>query len=103
MQRLWGSFVLALSGAIVVAGPAAQADSVADFYRGKTVSVVIGYSAGGGYDVYARALARFMPLHIPGSPTNPVDGPALDKRVAELYATPKSVVEQAKKAVLGAQ
>jgi tripartite-type tricarboxylate transporter receptor subunit TctC len=49
--------------------PAAQAQGVADFYRGKTVELYIGYSAGGGYDVYARQLARFMGKHIPGNPT----------------------------------
>jgi tripartite-type tricarboxylate transporter receptor subunit TctC len=41
----------------------------ADFYRGKTVDLEIGYSVGGGYDVYARMLAPFMAKHIPGSPS----------------------------------
>jgi tripartite-type tricarboxylate transporter receptor subunit TctC len=35
----------------------AGADPVADFYRGKVVTVYVGYSVGGGYDLYARALA----------------------------------------------
>lgn len=47
----------------------ADAQSLADFYRGRTVAMVIGYSAGGGYDVYARTLARHMGRHIPGNPT----------------------------------
>ena len=38
----------------------AHAQSPADFYKGKTIDLYIGYSAGGGYDVYARALARHM-------------------------------------------
>jgi tripartite-type tricarboxylate transporter receptor subunit TctC len=46
-----------------------QAQSPADFYKGKTVDLYIGYSAGGGYDVYARALARHMGRFIPGNPT----------------------------------
>jgi tripartite-type tricarboxylate transporter receptor subunit TctC len=46
-----------------------QAESVADFYKGKTVELLIGYSGGGGYDVYARLLARHMGKHIPGNPT----------------------------------
>jgi tripartite-type tricarboxylate transporter receptor subunit TctC len=46
----------------------AQSD-VADFYRGKTVRLVIGYGPGGGYDVYAKLLARFIGEHIPGKPT----------------------------------
>ena len=48
-------------------GPAC-AESVADFYAGKTVNVVTGFSPGGGYDLYARTLARFMGRHIPGNP-----------------------------------
>jgi tripartite-type tricarboxylate transporter receptor subunit TctC len=47
----------------------AQAQSVADFYRGKTITLTVGYSAGGGYDTYARILARHMGRHIPGNPT----------------------------------
>jgi len=43
--------------------------SVADFYRGKTVDLYIGYSVGGGYDAYARLVARHMGKHIPGNPT----------------------------------
>jgi tripartite-type tricarboxylate transporter receptor subunit TctC len=40
----------------------------ADFYKGKVVELYIGYSVGGGYDVYARLLARHMGRHIPGNP-----------------------------------
>jgi tripartite-type tricarboxylate transporter receptor subunit TctC len=47
----------------------AKADPVGDFYRNRTVAVVIGYSVGGGYDTYARVLARHMGRHIPGNPT----------------------------------
>src|SRR3954452_15421528 len=46
----------------------ALAQSPADFYKGKTVDMVIGFSVGGGYDVYARSVARFMGDHIPGKP-----------------------------------
>jgi tripartite-type tricarboxylate transporter receptor subunit TctC len=42
---------------------------VEDFYKGRTVSLVIGYSPGTGYDIYARLLARFIGRHIPGTPT----------------------------------
>ncbi|HEU5272893.1 MAG TPA: tripartite tricarboxylate transporter substrate-binding protein [Xanthobacteraceae bacterium] len=54
--------------AFAVSGTAAQADPVADFYRGRNVSMVIGYSVGGGYDTYARVLARHLGKHIPGNP-----------------------------------
>ena len=46
----------------------ARADEVADFYRGKRINLVIGYGTGGGYDLYARMLGRFLPAHIPGKP-----------------------------------
>ncbi len=61
----------ALIGAIALAATAtfAQAQSsVEDFYEGRTVQLLIGYSAGGGYDGYARTLARHMGKHIPGNP-----------------------------------
>ena len=47
----------------------AEAQNPAAFYKGKSVDLYIGYSAGGGYDVYARALARHMGRFIPGNPT----------------------------------
>jgi tripartite-type tricarboxylate transporter receptor subunit TctC len=53
------AMVAALAGA-------ANAD---DFYKGKTFSIVVGFSAGGGYDFYARNLARYIGKHIPGNPT----------------------------------
>ena len=49
--------------------PAHAADAVENFYRGKTVQVLIGFGPGGGYDLYARTLARYMGKHIPGNPT----------------------------------
>ena len=47
----------------------AHAQGPADFYKGKTVDLMIGYSVGGGYDVYARMIARHLGKHIPGNPT----------------------------------
>src|SRR6187401_3438450 len=46
-----------------------SAQDVANFYRGKTVRVVVGFSTGGGYDAYARLLARHYGRYIPGNPT----------------------------------
>lgn len=46
----------------------ASADAIADFYRGKTVRMIIGYGVGGGYDLYARIAAEFLGKHIPGNP-----------------------------------
>ena len=47
----------------------ARADPVADFYRSKTVTLTVASGAGGGYDFFARALAKHMGRHIPGNPT----------------------------------
>ncbi len=55
--------------AILVLPVPVRAQSVADFYHGKQVQMLIGYSAGAGYDLYARVLARHMGKHIPGNPT----------------------------------
>jgi tripartite-type tricarboxylate transporter receptor subunit TctC len=57
----------AATAAALAAAPVAWGQ--ADFYRGKTVDLEIGYSVGGGYDVYARMLAPHMAKHIPGSPS----------------------------------
>jgi tripartite-type tricarboxylate transporter receptor subunit TctC len=48
--------------------PVSMADDVADFYKRKRITVFIGYTAGGGYDLYARTLARHIGRHIPGNP-----------------------------------
>jgi tripartite-type tricarboxylate transporter receptor subunit TctC len=47
----------------------AAADEVADFYKGKTVTVVVGHETGTGFDVYSRALAKHLGRHIPGNPS----------------------------------
>jgi tripartite-type tricarboxylate transporter receptor subunit TctC len=64
----WGATAVA-AAAIGLGASGAHAQSPADFYKGKTVEVYVGYSAGGGYDVYGRMLARYMGKHIPGNPT----------------------------------
>ncbi len=46
--------------------PQCRAD---DFYRGKTIDLYIGFGVGGGYDLYARAIAKWLGRHIPGNPT----------------------------------
>jgi len=54
---------------IALSGPAhAQAD-VANFYRGKQVRLIVGTAPGGGYDLFARIVARHIAAHIPGQPT----------------------------------
>jgi len=55
-----------LIAAALLAPWAATAD---DFYKGKTVTVLVGFSPGGGFDTNARLLARYLGRHIPGNPT----------------------------------
>jgi tripartite-type tricarboxylate transporter receptor subunit TctC len=57
----------ALAGLLITAG-SAQAQSVAEFYRGKTINVLIGVGVGGEYDLQARMVARHIGKHIPGNP-----------------------------------
>jgi len=51
-----------------LAATAAHAGEVADFYKGKQVKLIVGYGPGGGYDVYARLVARHLGKYIPGNP-----------------------------------
>ncbi|MFN3890399.1 MAG: Bug family tripartite tricarboxylate transporter substrate binding protein [Beijerinckiaceae bacterium] len=51
-----------------LASGAAFAQGAADFYKGKTVSIIVGSSAGGGFDLYARLIGRHMQRHLPGNP-----------------------------------
>ncbi|MEY3552954.1 MAG: hypothetical protein RL735_1302 [Pseudomonadota bacterium] len=68
-------------------GTASAQDNAAQFYNGKTISLIIGYSAGGGYDTYARLVARFLGENIPGKPiVVPRNMPGASSRVAIAYA-----------------
>ena len=66
MRMRWAAFFLMI---VALAAPQARADSVEDFYKGKQINLIVSYGPGGGYDVYARVLARFMPKYIPGNPS----------------------------------
>jgi tripartite-type tricarboxylate transporter receptor subunit TctC len=64
-----GRFVALLLALVVVGTAPAAAVAQEDFYRGKTMRIVVGFSAGGGFDTFARTLARHFGRHIPGNPT----------------------------------
>jgi len=66
LRNLFCAFGAAAVAAL--AATAVKADGVGDFYKGKSVDVIISTTTGGGYDSYARLLARFMPEHLPGKP-----------------------------------
>ena len=64
-----------VSGVLITAalwvGPVSASEQ--EYYRGKTVHIIVGLSAGGGFDIYARAMARHMGKYIPGNPSFVVD------------------------------
>ena len=108
---------LAFVAATALAAPARAADTSA-FFAGKTVRILVGFSAGGGYDVYARELGRYLGRHIPGDPAivvqnmvgadflaamrsqtlevRPVGGAEVQKLMGEIYASPPDVVKLAR-------
>jgi len=59
---------MSLAAALALCAPAQAQQSIESVYKGKTIDFYIGFSAGGGYDFYARLLARFMGEHLPGKP-----------------------------------
>src|SRR5579871_6784716 len=66
MTSRWTRRVLA--GLLTALAWPAAADPVADFYRGKTITLYVGFPPGGGYDLYARVFAPYFTRHIPGHP-----------------------------------
>ena len=58
---------IAIGIATVTNGSAASTDG--DFYRGKVIRIIVGFSAGGGFDTYARTLSRYMGKYVPGNPS----------------------------------
>src|SRR5260370_39436106 len=72
MMRMmaWDRIVAAgMAAAIILSAVPARAEPIEDFYRGKTLRMLIGYGPGGGYDIYGRLVAEVLPRHVPGKPT----------------------------------
>jgi len=87
--RLLQIFLAPLLVAWVVPDPAQAQDAVAQFYKGKQISLYVGSSAGGGYDTYARLLARRLGNYIPGNPSVVVQdmpGAGSNKLAAYIYS-----------------
>src|SRR5262245_47760298 len=61
--------IVVATAALVLAIAHARADPVAEFYKGQQIKLIVGYSTGGGYDVYGRLFARHLGRHIPGNPS----------------------------------
>jgi hypothetical protein len=60
---------LLLVAAVAMSASIARAENAVDFFKGRSISMIIGYSVGGGYDAYARLLAHHIGRHIPGEPS----------------------------------
>jgi tripartite-type tricarboxylate transporter receptor subunit TctC len=65
-KLIWSALALAVM--LLMRAPGLKAEPIADFYRGKTMKIIIGYGPGGGYDLYGRLAAEFLGRHIPGNP-----------------------------------
>jgi tripartite-type tricarboxylate transporter receptor subunit TctC len=77
--------VCSVAGAAAVASPA-TAQNAGSFYKGKTITILVGSSPGGGYDTYARMIARYLGSHIPGNPSVVVSNmPGAGSNVAANY------------------
>jgi tripartite-type tricarboxylate transporter receptor subunit TctC len=68
IQAALDCFVASLLAMTIAIATAHAQDAVADFYRGKQIDIIVGSSAGGGYDTYARLISRHFSDHMPGNP-----------------------------------
>ena len=68
-SRASNAVIPAAAALLMLSFEPTAAQSVANFYSGKTVNLSIGFTAGGGYDLYARTVARYMGRYIPGNPS----------------------------------
>ena len=89
-MRISARIGAALAGALMLASASVQAQSGDGFFRGRTITLYIGYAEGGSYDQYCRLVARHLGAHLPGNPTivprnNP--GAGSFKLAGELYAS----------------
>jgi tripartite-type tricarboxylate transporter receptor subunit TctC len=66
MKRI---FLLVIIGCMAIATHGSAASTDGEFYRNKVIRIIVGFSAGGGFDTYARTLSRYMGKYIPGNPS----------------------------------
>ncbi|MDB5363053.1 MAG: uncharacterized protein JWO51_4350 [Rhodospirillales bacterium] len=89
-RRGWvGLAAVALAALGLAPGTGRAADPTEKFYSGRSLNLVIGYSVGGGYDLYARLLSKYLGDHIPGKPSitpQSMPGAGSLKAVNYLYA-----------------
>jgi len=73
-RRVFSAVIIAIG--LILACDIGAASSQEVFYKGKTIRIVVGFSAGGGYDAYARLIARHLSKYVPGNPTVAVENMA---------------------------
>ncbi|MEX0802636.1 MAG: tripartite tricarboxylate transporter substrate-binding protein [Candidatus Binatia bacterium] len=84
MFKAFQLVILFVSCLAFLSGPLAAAGD--EFYSGKTLRFVVGFSPGGGYDVYTRTIARHIAKHLPGNPTTVVENmPGAGSLIATNY------------------
>src|SRR5437016_9498904 len=85
---MWWRLACVVVAAALAHEPASAQDSVAQFFKGKQITMIVGSSAGGGYDIYARLLARHLSKHVPGNPgivVSNMAGAASNAAAAHIY------------------
>jgi tripartite-type tricarboxylate transporter receptor subunit TctC len=73
MERSAFRWLLAIVVPFFLHAPATRVLGQDNFYKGKTIRLIVGLAPGGGFDAYSRVIARHMGKHIPGNPTTVVD------------------------------
>ena len=68
-NKFSSSVLLAMLAGLLLSSWGSPLIAQESFYKGKTIRIIVGFSPGGGYDVYARAIGRHMGKHVPGNPT----------------------------------
>lgn len=68
VEKFWHTMVV-IDISLSISAEVAPLSAQEDFYKGKTIRIVVGFPAGGGFDTYSRVIARHIGKHIPGYPT----------------------------------
>jgi tripartite-type tricarboxylate transporter receptor subunit TctC len=82
-------FAATAAVALLLPAAAQAQDALAKFYTGKSLDMIIGAAPGGGFDIYARTIAKHMPTHLPGKPNfipKNMPGAGTNKATAFIYA-----------------
>jgi hypothetical protein len=125
MASIIAAMLVAGMALLDVIGAPSRADDVEGFYKGHSLSMIVGFGGGGGYDLYGRLVSRYMGKYLPGKPTalvaaferttqdlqfkahaqrikldvDFVPAQAIDKFPATAHATPKALIAKTADAI----